>query len=103
MAQIDAQFEKNSGEKPPKPSRGAPESGGDDDTESEEQQEAVTVNVSDMIPRVDVGGKLKGALIKELGDKNWKVRGEALQKVRDFFFPKEDMNFRFRLGQRYHF
>ncbi|XP_065835694.1 cytoskeleton-associated protein 5-like isoform X2 [Oscarella lobularis] len=83
LAQIDAQFEKNSGEKPPKPSRGAPESGGDDDTESEEQQEAVTVNVSDMIPRVDVGGKLKGALIKELGDKNWKVRGEALQKVSD--------------------
>ena len=26
-------------------------------------------------------GQIKSSLIKELGDKNWKVRGEALQKV----------------------
>ena len=26
-------------------------------------------------------GQIKSSLIKELADKNWKVRGEALQKV----------------------
>ena len=29
--------------------------------------------------------QIKPALITELGDKNWKVRGEALQKVTNFF------------------
>ena len=35
------------------------------------------------MPKVDISGQIKADLIKELGDKNWKVRGEALQKVQD--------------------
>ena len=35
-----------------------------------------------MMPKVDISGQLKSELVKELGDKNWKIRGEALQKVR---------------------
>lgn len=38
--------------------------------------------MEDLFPRVDVGGKFDGALIAELADKNWKVRGEALEKVK---------------------
>ena len=35
----------------------------------------------DLMPKVDISGQIKSDLIKELGDKNWKIRGEALQKV----------------------
>jgi cytoskeleton-associated protein 5 len=40
------------------------------------------VSLADMMPKVDISSQLKLDLIKELGDKNWKIRGEGLQKVR---------------------
>ena len=42
---------------------------------------AAAVSLADLMPKVDISGQLKSELIRELGDKNWKIRGEALQKV----------------------
>ena len=42
---------------------------------------AAPVSLADLMPKVDVSGQIKPDLIKDLGDKNWKVRGEALQRV----------------------
>ena len=39
------------------------------------------MSLADLMPKVDISGQIKSDLIKELGDKNWKIRGEALQKV----------------------
>merc|ERR1719419_71775 len=36
----------------------------------------------DLVSRVDVGAKFDAALITQLADKNWKVRGEALVKIK---------------------
>ena len=41
------------------------------------------MSLSDLMPKVDITGQIKSDIIKELGDKNWKVRGEGLQKVQD--------------------
>ena len=35
------------------------------------------------MPKVDISAQIKPEIIKELNDKNWKIRGEALQKVKD--------------------
>ena len=42
---------------------------------------APAMSLADLMPKVDISGQIKSDLIKELGDKNWKIRGEALQKV----------------------
>ena len=47
------------------------------EVEEEEEQQLL----ADLMPKVDISGQIKSDLIKELGDKNWKIRGEALQKV----------------------
>lgn len=39
------------------------------------------VNVQDLLPRIDISSQITENLINELGDKNWKVRIEALTKV----------------------
>ena len=41
----------------------------------------------DLMAKVDISGELKADLMKELGDKKVKIRGEALQKVVFFFHP----------------
>ena len=41
------------------------------------------MSLADLMPKVDISGQLKSDLIKELGDKNWKIRGESLQKIQD--------------------
>ena len=42
---------------------------------------AAPVSLADLMPKVDISGQIKSDLIKELWDKGWKIRGEALQKV----------------------
>ena len=42
---------------------------------------APAMSLADLMPKVDISGQIKSDLIKELRDKNWKIRGEALQKV----------------------
>ncbi|XP_078586786.1 cytoskeleton-associated protein 5-like isoform X6 [Branchiostoma floridae x Branchiostoma japonicum] len=85
LQQIDAEIEKMSGEKPPAPTRGLRkksegEEGGDEEGEEEEDQ-AAAINIEDLVPRTDVSERMRPELMNELGDKNWKVRKEALEKV----------------------
>lgn len=61
--------------------------GGDEEEEEETGGSAGGVaaaptSMADLMPKVDISGQVKPDLIKELGDKNWKIRGEGLQKVR---------------------
>ncbi|XP_078670185.1 cytoskeleton-associated protein 5-like isoform X2 [Branchiostoma floridae x Branchiostoma belcheri] len=85
LQQIDAEIEKMSGEKPPAPTRGVRkrsegEEGGEEEGEEEEDQ-AAAINIEDLVPRTDVSERMRPELMNELGDKNWKVRKEALEKV----------------------
>ena len=59
---------------------GSSEGGG---AEGEGAGDAPPMSLADLMPKVDISGQIKGDLIKELADKNWKIRGEALQKVQD--------------------
>ena len=73
-----------SGESPPAPTRG-PNVGGEEDEEEGGEGGGggaqAAVSLADLMPKVDISGQIKSDIIKELGDKNWKIRGEALQKV----------------------
>lgn len=64
--------------------------GGDEEEEDDDEVGAVggagggasaPKSLADMMPKVDISGQIKADLINELGDKNWKIRGEGLQKV----------------------
>lgn len=64
---------------------------GDEEEEETEEEggggagggaQAAPKSLADLMPKVDISGQIKPDLIKELGDKNWKIRGEGLQKVR---------------------
>lgn len=88
--QIMQEFEKYAGQKAPPPSRGVSKSsskasfGNDDDyNELDEDGEVDPVNVSDIIPRVDISGHITEALLNEIADKNWKTRNEGLEKVKN--------------------
>lgn len=97
VQQINAEFEKHEGETPQSPIRGKKEkprrnSTGDTGSASnvveaegdEEEREGTPVpNIQDMFPRVDISVHITDALVSELGDKNWKVRAEAVQKLQN--------------------
>ena len=81
-----------SGESPPAPTRGPSVTQEADEDEESESAEVgggagggasaqAPVSLADMMPKVDISGQIKPALITELGDKNWKVRGEGLRQV----------------------
>lgn len=58
--------------------------GSSSDVLSVDEDEAApveTVNVQDLLPRVDISPQITESLIDEMADKNWKVRNEALTKV----------------------
>ena len=42
-----------------------------------------SLSLADLMPKVDISGKMTPELMKELADKNWKIRGEALQKIQE--------------------
>ncbi len=81
------------GQSPPAPTRGPSVAAQEEEDEDEgESGEAggggvvggasqAPVSLADMMPKVDISGQIKLSMINELGDKNWKVRGEALQQV----------------------
>lgn len=84
LQQIDAEFDKVKGEKPPAPTRGAqPSEEVAEDTEDVEEGGSgdAGTNFADLIPRTDISDRITDGLINELDDKNWKVRKEALEKV----------------------
>lgn len=80
------------GQSPPAPTRG-PSVAQEEEEETEGESgetggggavggaSQAPVSLADMMPKVDISGQIKSSLIGELGDKNWKVRGEALQQV----------------------
>nr|CAD7194945.1 unnamed protein product [Timema douglasi] len=85
--QIYAEFDKQSGNAPPAPTRGLPRSKKDAEDEEEEDEDdvgsnvAASVNVNELMPRVDISTQITEVLIIELSDKDWKVRNEALMKL----------------------
>ncbi|RDD44949.1 Cytoskeleton-associated protein 5 [Trichoplax sp. H2] len=83
LSQIDAEFSKVSGQKPPDPIRGLSGNKPNDEKAGSTgaSSSATVVNVADLIPRNDISDQITDDLIQELGDKSWKVRGEAISKV----------------------
>lgn len=89
--QIQAEFDKNAGQKAPAPTRGPASKrsasnddqalGGGDDNDDEEA--APSVNLRDMIPRVDISSHITEAFLAELCDKDWKTRNEGLTKLQN--------------------
>lgn len=49
--------------------------------EPDEPIEQEVINIQDFLPRVDISNQITEVLLSELGDKNWKVRNEALGKI----------------------
>ncbi|KAM7363198.1 msps cytoskeleton-associated protein 5 isoform 2-T4 [Cochliomyia hominivorax] len=89
-SQIQAEFDKNVGEKPPKSIRGVKKSAGslksgdgDGDVENDvaDEDEPEQVNLVDMLPRVDISSQITESLLKEMSDKDWKTRNEGLNKL----------------------
>ncbi|KAI8121731.1 Protein mini spindles [Lucilia cuprina] len=90
-SQIQAEFDKNVGEKPPKPTRGVKKSStssksadgaGDADADAgDDADEQEPVNLADMLPRVDISSQITESLLKEMSDKDWKARNEGLNKL----------------------
>ncbi|XP_032578814.1 protein mini spindles isoform X4 [Drosophila sechellia] len=88
-SQIQVEFDKNVGEKPPKPIRGVQRSSGgtagnspdneDDDGGAAGEEEPI--NMADLLPRVDISPQITEALLKEMSDKDWKTRNEGLTKL----------------------
>ncbi|KAJ9598235.1 hypothetical protein L9F63_011056, partial [Diploptera punctata] len=85
IQQIQAEFEKHDGENPPIPIRGQSRNEkGDEEQEEQDDEDAPgndNLNIHDLMPHVDISHHITEALLNELGDKNWKVRNEALQKL----------------------
>lgn len=83
-SQIQTEFSKNLGGKPPKPSRGIQRSSVTPENDSDEDEagaEAETVNLADLLPRVDISSQITESLLKEMSDKDWKTRNEGLTKL----------------------
>ncbi|XP_052066786.1 cytoskeleton-associated protein 5-like [Mytilus californianus] len=82
LQQIDAEFEKVKGEKPPAPTRGVVAGAeGEEEEEDDEDTPKEEVNMADLIDRNDIGEKFTPELMESLVDKNWKIRKEALEKI----------------------
>lgn len=51
-------------------------------SENEDAYEADQgIDLSEMIPRVDISSSITEALLAEISDKNWKTRNEGLVKL----------------------
>ncbi|XP_043561399.1 cytoskeleton-associated protein 5 isoform X3 [Chiloscyllium plagiosum] len=81
LSQIDAEFEKMQGQKPPAPIRKMVKRDAVDEEPPEEQDEEENGNVQDLLPRTDISDKITSELLEKLGDKNWKIRKEGLDEL----------------------
>lgn len=88
--QIQSEFDKNSGQKAPTPTRGpaakakgiSSENGQpNDDADDADDDATQAVNLKDLLPRVDISSQITEALLAEISDKNWKTRNEGLVKL----------------------
>ena len=79
--QIDNECDKYKGLSLPIPSRGGKlkEETGDNNFEEEE----VEIHTEDLVPRQDISTKLNDELCSKLSDKNWKIRKEGLDELKD--------------------
>ncbi|KRG01671.1 protein mini spindles isoform X3 [Drosophila mojavensis] len=84
-SQIQAEFNKNLGEKPPRPVRGVTSSANledaNDDDEGNGGASPEPMNLADLLPRVDISSQITESLLKEMSDKDWKTRNEGLTKL----------------------
>ncbi|XP_023178563.2 protein mini spindles isoform X3 [Drosophila hydei] len=84
-SQILVEFNKNLGEKPPRPVRGVVRSNTNlDDDEDEDancRASPEPMNLADLLPRVDISSQITESLLKEMSDKDWKTRNEGLTKL----------------------
>ncbi|XP_070073686.1 protein mini spindles isoform X7 [Drosophila takahashii] len=85
-SQIQVEFDKNVGEKPPKPVRGVQRSSGGTSPDNEDDDGGAAgdeepINMADLLPRVDIAPQITEALLKEMSDKDWKTRNEGLTKL----------------------
>ncbi|XP_023239725.1 cytoskeleton-associated protein 5-like [Centruroides sculpturatus] len=80
---IDNELTKLQDAKPPPPTRGLNYKNLNKEENEREEQAVIPsqVNLTDIIPRTDISDQITSSLLTELSDKNWKVRGEALQKL----------------------
>ncbi|CRK99142.1 CLUMA_CG012503, isoform A [Clunio marinus] len=86
--QIQSEFDKFVGQKPPTATRGPQANGmktsGDDDDDDaggdDDGSPVVTINPNDLLPRIDISPMITESLIAEISDKNWKTRNEGLVK-----------------------
>lgn len=83
LSQIDAEFEKMQGQRPPTPTRGISKhstSGTDEGDDGDEPDDRGN-DVVDLLPRVEISDKVTSELVSKIGDKNWKIRKEGLDEV----------------------
>ena len=82
-SQIDAECDKYSGQALPIPTRGGKKKeGGVDDVNDAEEFEA-EAPMEDLVPRQDISAKLGDDLCAKLNDKNWKIRKEGLDELKE--------------------
>ncbi|XP_044257889.1 protein mini spindles [Tribolium madens] len=84
--QINVEFEKYQGVKPPTPTRGIAKCSSSNSLDNLDDNEVVEEytglkNIQDSLPRVDISSHITESLLTELEDKNWKVRTETLTKI----------------------
>ncbi|XP_041493528.1 cytoskeleton-associated protein 5 isoform X1 [Microtus oregoni] len=83
LSQIDAEFEKMQGQRPPTPTRGISKhsTSGTDEGEDGDEPDDGGNDVVDLLPRVEISDKVTSELVSKIGDKNWKIRKEGLDEV----------------------
>ncbi|XP_037921963.1 protein mini spindles isoform X4 [Hermetia illucens] len=85
--QIQAEFDKNAGQKPPAPTRGVKKTASsssindDDDGGGGDDGAQEAMNIADLLPRIDISSQITESLLAEISDKNWKTRNEGLTKL----------------------
>jgi len=81
LTQIEAECDKYKGQSLPIPSRGGKRKEGSADVEEEEYE--AEIPMEDLVPRQDIASKMTEELCDKLKDKNWKIRKEGLDEVKD--------------------
>ena len=88
LEQIDTEIGKVKDQKAPTPTRGrnvpkvgSSESGAAGGEEEEEDPIQMQIKQESLIPRVDISEQLNKTLMLQLGDKNWKERQAALERI----------------------
>ncbi|XP_026810117.1 LOW QUALITY PROTEIN: protein mini spindles-like [Rhopalosiphum maidis] len=82
LQQLKAEFEKRQDEVPPKPIRGKMIKGSTESSSDDEKPDNEVI-IRDFVPRVDITPLITDTLINELSDRDWKVRSNALIKLKN--------------------